>query len=79
MYPPLDQFSEGEVVIGTCLVEFGEVNTNSPFAALLYQDWVGEPIKVVCLPDEIGSQQPVNFLAEGMASLRIHLSWLLLD
>ena len=69
-----------EAVFGTGLVEVGKVDANSPFVALLlHQDWVSEPIKVVGLPDEIGSQQLVNFLAEGMASLCIHLSWLLFD
>ena len=62
------------------MIEVADVYTDSPFVALLlYQDWVGEPLRVVCRSDEIDSQQPVNLFAESLASLRVHLPWLLLD
>jgi len=66
-------------VFGTCLIELGEVDVDSLFAALLHQDWVGEPPKVVCHSDEIRPQQPINLFTEILTSLRIHLPQLLLN
>ena len=41
--------SQGEAAFGTGLIEVGEVNADSLFAALLHQNrpQVGEPIRVV--------------------------------
>ena len=55
MRPPVDQSSAGEAILGTCLVEVGEVNADSLLTTLFHSDWVGEPIRVVCLLDEVCS------------------------
>ena len=69
-----------EAVLGTGLVEVGEVDADSPFVALLlHQDRVGEPLRVVCLFNKIGSPQLVNFFEESLTSLCIHLPRFLLD
>jgi len=54
------------VSFGTHLVEVGEVDANSLFATLLHQDRIGEPLWVMSFPDEVGSEQSVDFLIEGM-------------
>jgi len=41
-----------EAVFGTRLVEFGEVDANSPFVTLLHQDRIGEPLWVMSLPND---------------------------
>ena len=67
-----------EVVFGTRLVKVGEVDTSSPFATLLRQDHIGEPFQVMNLPNEVSSEQSIDFLVEGLALFRVHLPRLLL-
>jgi hypothetical protein len=51
-----------EVIIGTCLVEAGEVYTHSPLVSfLLNHDYIGEPGWIVDWLDEHGLQQLVDF------------------
>ena len=43
-----------EAVFETRLVEVGEVDVNSSFATLLHQDRIGEPLRIMSLPNEVG-------------------------
>ena len=53
---------QGEIVLGTCLIEAGEIDAHAPVAAfLLYHDYVGEPHRVGDWFNEIGIQQAVHF------------------
>lgn len=50
--------------------------THSPLVVLLYEDWIGEPVRVECLSDEASSEKPVDLIVESLARL-IHLPQLL--
>ena len=68
-----------KTILEADLIEIGEVDADSPLAILLlHQDWIGEPLRIMSLPGEVGSKQSVNFLAEDLTSLRVHLSQLLI-
>ena len=61
------------------MVEVGEVDANSPFTTLLlYQDQIDEPFRIMSLLNKVGSEQSVDFLVEGLASLHIYHPRLLL-
>jgi hypothetical protein len=50
-----------EIVLGTGLIEAGEVDAHAPLAAfLLYHDHIGEPCRVGDWFDEVGFQQAAH-------------------
>jgi hypothetical protein len=68
-----------EIVLGTGLVEAGEVDAHAPLAAfLLYHDYVGEPRRVGDWFDEVGFQEAVHFGFGGFYLLVGHFAQSLL-
>jgi hypothetical protein len=65
---------QGKIVLGTCLIETGEVDTHhAPLAAfLLHHDHVGEPCRVSNWLDEVGFQQAVHLGFGGFSLLVGH-------
>jgi len=47
---------KGEVVFKASFIEVSEVDAHSSLAILLYEDCIGEPIRVERLSDEAGSK-----------------------
>ena len=47
-----------EVVFGASFIEVneGEVNAHSPLVVLLYEDWIGKPVRVERLSYETNSE-----------------------
>ena len=67
-----------EVVFKTSFIEVSEVDAHSPLVAFpLYEDWIGESVRVERLLEEVSSKQPIDLITESF-TLLIHLPWLLL-
>ena len=48
-YRRLDElvyFRKRKAVFRASFIEVSEVDAHSPFAVLLYEDWIGEPVRV---------------------------------
>jgi hypothetical protein len=64
---------QGEVVLGTSLIEAGEVYAHVSLAAfLLHHDHVGEPCRISNWLDEVGFQQAVHLGLDGFSLLVRH-------
>jgi len=45
-----------EEVFWASFIEIGKLDADLLLVILLYEDWVGEPVRVKCLSDEAGSE-----------------------
>jgi hypothetical protein len=70
---------QGEVVLGTSLIEAGEVYAHAPLATfLLHHDHVGEPCRISNRLNEVGLQQVVHLGLGGFSLLVGHFAQSLL-
>ena len=72
-YRAIDYFVDpwqGEVILGTSLIEGCKVYAHAPLAALhLHHDHVGEPCRISDWLDEFGFQQAVHLSLGGFSLL----------
>jgi len=67
-----------EADFGAGFVQVGEEDADFLFSIfLLHQKWIGEPVWVKYLSDEVGLEKSVNFVVEGLETYCVHLPWLL--
>jgi hypothetical protein len=68
-----------EAVFGTGFIEVSEIHTHSPFSVrFLYQDYVGQQVRVVYLLDKLCLQELLDLCCYSLDSFRCELPSLLL-